>query len=146
MNTFEQPDDTEGTSATPEAPATCGIGVAQHAPIPAKLAVMFEGLAETFELHRHMLILDDESSRREDEVYRELAARWRSIAQQVAAAAGLMAGQRDLPMGAHDESAWGDAHLRAFEKFVKAQSAVLALLQPAAHQDEQMLASMTSGG
>jgi hypothetical protein len=48
-----------------------------------------------------------------------------------------------LPMGRHDESAWGDRHLRAFAKFVRAQSEVLRLLETAARQDEQMLASMT---
>jgi hypothetical protein len=46
-------------------------------------------------------------------------------------------------MGAHDQTAWGEAHLKAFEKFVKAQTRVLALLRVAAAGDEQMLASMT---
>jgi hypothetical protein len=46
-------------------------------------------------------------------------------------------------MGAHDEAAWGEAHLKAFEKFVKAQTQVLALLRVAAERDETMLASMT---
>jgi uncharacterized protein YndB with AHSA1/START domain len=124
-----------------EAP-TCGIGVAQHATIPAKLAVMFEGLAETFELHRRMLKLDDEAARKEDEVYRELAESWTDIARRVGATAATMAAQRELPMGAHDEAAWGDAHLRAFEKFVTAQTQVLARLRVAAQRDEAMLASM----
>ena len=56
---------------------TCGIGVARHAVIPAKIGMMFEGLAETLELHRKLLVLDDASSGKEDEVYRELAAVWR---------------------------------------------------------------------
>ena len=54
----------------------------------------------------------------------------------------MMAAQRELPMGAHDESKWGDAHLRAFEKFVTGQSQLLSLLRVAAERDEQMLASM----
>ena len=128
----------------PEAPATCGAGVAEHAAVPAKLAVMFSGLAATLELHRELLVLSDEASRREDAVYRDLAARWRSIASEVAGAAAQMAAQRDLPMGAHDESAWGERHLVAFTTFVKAQSEVLALLEPAARHDEQMLAAMTA--
>src|SRR5687768_9844973 len=86
-----------------EAP-TCGIGVAQHATIPAKIGVMFEGLAETLELHRRMLVLDDPNSRKEDEVYRELAASWKDIAQLVEKAAAHMAAQHELPMGAHDRS------------------------------------------
>lgn len=89
----EQPDDSTAGPENPEAPATCGIGLAQHAALPAKLAVMFGGLAETLELHRQMLILGDENSRREDEVYRDLAGRWRTIAQQVAAAATQMTGR-----------------------------------------------------
>jgi hypothetical protein len=53
-----------------------------------------------------------------------------------------MAAQRELPMGAHDEAAWGEVHLRAFEKFVKGQEEVLALLRVAAERDREMLASM----
>jgi uncharacterized protein YndB with AHSA1/START domain len=122
---------------------TCGIGLVQHATIPAKIGVMFEGLAETLELHRTMLALDDPNSRKEDDIYRELAASWTHIAHLVEKAAAQMAAQHDLPMGAHDETAWGEAHLKAFVKFVKAQSQVLAALRVAAERDEQMLASMT---
>ena len=45
-------------------------------------------------------------------------------------------------MGTHDRTAWGEPHQRAFEKFVKGQSQVLALLRVAAARDEQMLASI----
>jgi uncharacterized protein YndB with AHSA1/START domain len=121
---------------------TCGIGLAQHATIPARMAGMFEGLAGTLELHRQMLVLDDADARKEDEVYQDLAARWKQISELVAQAAAQMATQRDLPMGAHDETAWGEAHLRAFEMFVKGQAQVLALLRVAAERDEKMLASM----
>jgi uncharacterized protein YndB with AHSA1/START domain len=123
---------------------TCGIGLAQHATIPAAFATMCDGLAETLELHRRMLVLDDAASRREDEVYADLATRWREIARLVADAARTMEAQRALPMGPHDESAWGDAHLRAFETFVNGQSRVLALLRIAAARDEKMLAGMKS--
>jgi uncharacterized protein YndB with AHSA1/START domain len=128
-----------------EAP-TCGIGLAQHASIPAAIGVMFEGLAETLDLHRKMLVLADANARKEDEVYRELAASWKPIAELVERAAARMAAQRDLPMGAHDQTAWGEAHLRAFEKFVTGQSRVLALLRVAAERDERMLASMKTPG
>jgi uncharacterized protein YndB with AHSA1/START domain len=122
--------------------ATCGVGLAQHATIPATIAVMFEGLAQTLELHRQMLVPDEVNARKEDEAYRDLAARWKQIAGLVAQAAAQMAAQRELPMGAHDETAWGEAHLRAFETFVKGQTRVLALLRVAAERDEKMLASM----
>jgi uncharacterized protein YndB with AHSA1/START domain len=113
-----------------EAP-TCGIGLAQYATIPRRIGVMFEGLAETLELHRTILVLDDPNSRTEDEAYRELAARWKEITQLVEKTAAYMAAQHELPMGAHDQTAWGDAHVKAFEKFVKAE------------RDEHTLASMT---
>ena len=121
---------------------TCGIGLAEHATIPARIAGMFEGLAETLELHRRMLVPDDPNAQKEDEVYRDLAARWKQIAELVAQAAAQMAAQRALPMGAHDQTAWGEAHRRAFEKFVKGQMQVLALLRVAAGRDEKMLTSM----
>ncbi len=124
---------------------TCGIGLAQHAAIPARIAVMFEGLAETLELHRAMLVLNDPNSRKEDAVYQELAASWKNIAQLVKSAAAQMAAQHDLHMGAHNEAAWGEAHLKAFEKFVQAQTQALALLRVAAERDEKMLAGMTKG-
>ena len=66
------------------------------------------------------------------------------MAQRVDRAAATMAAQRDLPMGAHDQTAWGDAHLRAFEKFVKAESRLLLDLRIAAERDEAMLAGMTT--
>jgi len=121
---------------------TCGIGLAQHAVVPERIGTMFEGLAETLALHRTMLILDDVNARKEDEVYRELADSWSRIARLVRAAAARMAAQRDLPMGAHDATKWGADHLRAFEKYVKSESQLLALLRVSAVRDEQMLASM----
>jgi uncharacterized protein YndB with AHSA1/START domain len=123
-------------------PPTCGVGVAQHAAIVTAAGVIFEALAETLALHRQMLAGDDPATRREDEAYRELTERWRRIATHVQDAGQFMAAQRALPMAAHDEQAWGDAHRRAFEKFVTAQSHLLALLRVAVPRDEQMVASM----
>jgi uncharacterized protein YndB with AHSA1/START domain len=128
-----------------EAP-TCGIGVAQHAAIPARVGAMFEGLAETFALHRKMLVRDDPAARREDEVYRELAASWKEIAERISKTAATMAAQRALPMAPHDESAWGNDNLAAFEAFVHAQTQLLALLRVAAERDERMLAAMKKPG
>lgn len=126
--------------------ASCGAGVALHAPIPAQLGVMFEGLAETFVLHRKMLDLSDDNARKEDEVYAELAARWTAIARQVREASAFMEAQRELPMGAHDESAWDQDNVKAFAKFVRAQGQALALMRIAQEHDERMLRSMQSGG
>ena len=133
--------DVASVAVVDEAP-TCGVGVAQHAAIVAAAGVMFEGLAETLSLHRQMLRGDDPATRQEDEVNRDLAQRWTQVATQVQEAASFMAAQRNLPMADHDERAWGEAHLRAFETFVAAQSHLFALLRVAVPRDEQMLASM----
>ncbi|MGV3625991.1 MAG: SRPBCC family protein [Archangium sp.] len=129
----------------PEEATTCGIGIAQHAAVISKIATMFEGLAETLELHRTMLTAKDESTKNEDEVYATLASEWRDIAKRVLTAAKHMREQRDLKMGAHDESTWGARHEDAFAKFVDAQSRLTALLRVASQRDEAMLASMRSG-
>jgi uncharacterized protein YndB with AHSA1/START domain len=126
----------------PETP-TCGVGLAQHATLPMKMGVMFEGLAETLELHLEMLKPGDANAQREAEVYRELATRWAEIAGEVRRTAARMVEQRDLPMGEHDEAAWGERHVRAFEKFVRAEGQLLARLRLALPRDEEMLASMT---
>lgn len=125
-----------------EEPASCGAGLAQHAAVPRRMAVYLAELAETLDLHRTMLVLDDPNSQREDEVYRELAASYRDLAAGLRETTERMAAQRDLPMGAHDESLWTDEHLRAFARFVREQSALASALQVAAAHDEQMLASM----
>jgi uncharacterized protein YndB with AHSA1/START domain len=124
-----------------EAPA-CGVGLAQHAAVPRRVAIYLAELAETLELHRTMLVLDETGSREEDGVYRDLAARYRDIAARLREAADRMSAQRDLPMGVHDESNWTDTHLKAFARFVHEQGALASLLQAAATRDEQMLASM----
>jgi uncharacterized protein YndB with AHSA1/START domain len=124
-----------------EAP-TCGAGLAQHAAVPARVALYLVELADTLELHREMLDLDDADSKREDDVYRELARRYRDIAQRLRDTADHMAAQRDLPMGAHDETKWTDRHTQAFARFVHEQGALASVLRVAASRDEQMLASM----
>lgn len=128
-----------------DAPETCGLGVALHAALPARIAEMFEGLAETLELHRRMLPQDEPAARAEDDVYRELAAGWADIARSVATLADRMAAQSDLPMAPHDESAWDEDNVLAFEKLVRAQGRVLALVRIEAEDGEQMLASMREG-
>ena len=128
-----------------EGPETCGAGIAQHATIPASIGRVFAAMADTFELHRKLLQPADELSRQEDAVYRELATSWRDIAERVRAVSERMLGQRELPMAAHDESAWGPDNLAAFERFVSAQASLLMRLRIAAERDGKMLASMQSG-
>lgn len=124
-----------------EAP-TCGAGLAQHAAVPRRVAVYLAELAETLELHREMLVLDDPTSKEEDRVYRDLAASYRDIAATLQNAASRMAAQRDLHMGAHDGTRWTDKHMKAFSRFVHEQGALASVLRVAVARDEQMLASM----
>ncbi len=121
---------------------SCGAGLAQHAAVPRRMALYLAELAETLELHRTMLVLEDSNSKLEDDVYRALSADFRSIAAQLQETAGRMSAQRTLPMGAHDESKWTDKHLKAFSGFVHEQGALASVLAVAAARDEQMLASM----
>jgi uncharacterized protein YndB with AHSA1/START domain len=126
----------------PAEASTCGAGLAQHGAVPRRVAIYLAELAETLELHRAMLVLDDANSKREDDVYRELAASYRGIAAKLREAADTMSAQRDLPMGTHDESKWTSAHMKAFARFVHEQGALASVLRVAAGRDEQMLASM----
>ena len=129
----------------PGSTSTCGAGLAQHAGIPRRIAIYLAELAQTLELHRAMLVLDDANSKKEDDVYRDLAASYRSIATELEATAGRMSAQYALPMGAHDESKWTDAHMKAFSRFVYEQATLASLLRTAATRDAQMLASMQRG-
>jgi hypothetical protein len=90
------------------------------------------------------MLVPGDASRQEDDVYSELAERWRHIAGLVRDVASYMARQRDLPMAEHDESAWTDAHLQAFERLVRSEAQLLALLRAATPHDERMLASRIS--
>jgi uncharacterized protein YndB with AHSA1/START domain len=121
---------------------TCGAGLAQHAAVPRRIAVYLGELAETLELHRAMLLLEDPNSKLEDDVYRELAGSFRAIAGQLQDASSRMSAQATLPMGAHDESKWTDKHMKAFERFVHEEGALASVLRVAAARDEEMLASM----
>lgn len=126
----------------PEEAPTCGAGLAQHAAVPRRVAVYLAELAETLELHREMLILNDPASKVEDDVYRDLAASYRDVAAKLRDTAERMSAQRNLTMGAHDESKWTDKHMRAFTRFVHEQGALVSVLRVAAARDEQMLTSM----
>ena len=126
----------------PREVATCGAGLAQHAAVPRRIAVYLNELAETLELHRAMLVPENPLSKREDDVYRELAGDFQAIARQLQDTSDRMSAQATLPMGAHDESKWTDKHLHAFERFVHEQGALASVLRVAAARDEQMLASI----
>jgi hypothetical protein len=121
---------------------TCGQGLAEHSALPAKVAELEDALAENLETHQKTLDLSDGNSRKELDAYVRLAREHRGIAAQLRETARHMAGYRDLPMARHDERAFADPTLlEAFEKFVKVEEELLALLQAAVERDRQMLAA-----
>jgi uncharacterized protein YndB with AHSA1/START domain len=138
---LEQLDTLEGVD-----PETCGQGVAQHADLPAKIARVFATLAETLEGHRAMIVKGTGAAAKEDDAYRDLAKRYRELAELTSSAAAAMESYRDLPPVEHDESAYGEEQRSAFERWVEAQSDLLATLKIAAPRDERMLKQISKSG
>jgi hypothetical protein len=125
---------------------TCGVGLAENAPLPAKLGELAAVLAENLEVHMTTLDLEDEDARLEHDVYRRLAQAHREAAARLQAVSAAMAGQRDLPMGGHDPEALSSPKtVAAFKRFVESERQLLALLQQRLEQDQAMLAEATAG-
>jgi hypothetical protein len=126
---------------------TCGQGLAAHSELPAKLGELTVSVAENLEVHTKALDSTDENSKKELDAYLELANEHRKIATRLKAAAEHMAGYRHLPMGRHDQKVMsGPEVLGAFEKFVKLELELLALLQKKVEQDRKMLIEMGEAG
>jgi hypothetical protein len=122
---------------------TCGQGLAEHSVLPGKLSEVMEAMAETLEVHRAALDLDDEDTRPEDAAYRDLAERQRAASAQLRAIAGEMADQIDLPMGRHRlDVLTSPAAVEAFERFVGSERDLLGLLEQAVARHEAMLGAM----
>jgi hypothetical protein len=122
---------------------TCGQGLAEHSVLPGKLSEVMESMAETLEVHRTALDLDDEDTRAEDVAYRDLAEQQRAAAAQLRAIAGEMAGHVDLPMGRHRfEVLTSSAAVAAFERYVASERDLLGLLERAVARHEAMLGAM----
>jgi hypothetical protein len=126
---------------------TCGQGLAENSVLPAKLGDLTESMAVILEIHMGALDLEDNDSRREHEAYRELVRDHRRIAAALRETARRMAGYRDLPMGRHDTSVMSSPRaVKAFEKFVKLEEDLMALLQTRVEQDRRMLEEMGRAG
>jgi hypothetical protein len=126
---------------------TCGQGLAEHSSLPAKLGELTAAVAATLEVHTQALDLEDERSRGEHGVYLRLVEQHRRTAAALAGTARDMAGQRDLPMGAHDMTVMSSPEaVGAFERVVAAERELLALLRERLRQDQAMLAGMRQGG
>jgi hypothetical protein len=126
--------------------STCGQGLAQNSLLPGKLGELAAAMAETLDTHMRLLDVTDPQTKQEYDVYYQLANEQRETAARLLATANEMAGARDLPMGRHDFSEQSRARLReAFEKYVRVEQELLALLEQTAEQDGAMLAQMREG-
>jgi hypothetical protein len=124
-------------------PTTCGQGLAQRAPLPAKLAALIGALAHNLELHKGTLDTSDPNSKQELDAYAKLERAYRTIAAELRSAAEQMAGYRDLPMGKHDVRRLADPKLvDAFDAFVTRERETLELVQIFLERDEMMLGAM----
>jgi hypothetical protein len=122
---------------------TCGKGLAQHSALPAKLGALTASVAELLDVHMKALDLTDRDSKTEHAAYAALAKEHRRIATRLEATAKRMAGYRDLPMGRHDPKAMSSPRaIKAFERFVKLEHELVALLQGRLEQDRKMLIEM----
>ena len=128
-------------------PQTCGQGLAEHSAVPAKMAELIDALADNLELHMTALDLSDGRSVEECEAYASLVGQHRTIAAGLKTAAGQMAGYRDMPMGEHDAAAMNDPEIReAFERFVRLEEDLRALLEKRVPEDREMLSAMSKAG
>lgn len=126
---------------------TCGKGLAANSALPAKVGESIDAMADVLERHVEALDSRDENAQREREAYVELAADLRRTAAELQATARRMAGYRDLPMGPHDPKALtGRRPIEAFEKFVRVEQELLAMLQKRQDGDRAMLAQMRGAG
>jgi len=122
---------------------TCGQGLAEHSVLPGRLSDLMTAMAETLEVHRTALELSDDTTRPEDDAYRDLAEHQRATAAQLRAIAREMAGHQELPMGRHRiERLTSPEAVAAFERFVTAERALLGLVEQAVARHEAMLGAM----
>jgi hypothetical protein len=130
-----------------ETPQTCGQGLAENSVLPAKLGELIGAMAEILEIHMGALDLQDNETRLEHEAYRELASEHRRIATGLRETARRMAGYRDLPMGRHDRSVMSSPKaVEAFEKFVKLEEELQAMLPKRLEADRKMISEMRGTG
>ncbi len=125
---------------------TCGQGLAENSLLPGKLGELAAAMAETLDTHMRTLDVDDPQSKQEYEVYFQLANEQRETAARLLTTANEMAAARDLPMGRHDFSDQiASQMLQAFERYVKVEQELLALLEQTSEQDQNLLLQMRGG-
>jgi hypothetical protein len=122
---------------------TCGKGIAANAPLRARLAELMAASAGIFDGHQAALDPTEPNGQRELDAYAQLAQAHRDIAAALTALAEQMAGYRTLPMAEHNMQAMLDPKRgEEFERFVRAEQDLLALLQTHLGGDLAMLAQM----
>jgi hypothetical protein len=105
-----------------------------------------ESGVEVLEFHTRALDLADASSRRELEAYVSLGRQHRVIARQLHALATELGALRSLPMGRHDERVMADPQaVSVFERFVRAEEALVTLLEERLQHDRRLLAGVRQG-
>jgi hypothetical protein len=126
---------------------TCGKGLAENSGLPAKLGDLIASMAEILELHTKALDVDDENGRGERDVYRRLVEEHRQTAARLHASAEEMASYRDLPMGRHDPEIMSSPELvDGFERFVRVETELSALLEERLEQDRALLRELGRAG
>jgi hypothetical protein len=126
---------------------TCGKGLSDNAGLPAKLGDLVDSMADVLEAHLPALDVTDEPSRVERDAYLDLAREHREAALQLRAIANQMTDCGDLPMGRHIEQAMAAPPvLDSFQRFVRLEKELLALLQHRVEEDREMLAAMGVAG
>jgi hypothetical protein len=125
---------------------TCGKGLCAHAVLPEAISALMSTMADLLQNHTRSLDLDDANARLERDAYDRLVHDQRLIASSLEGLAAAMRSYRDLPMGAHDESALADRRSReVFASFIRAEEGVLALLQEGTAEHRAMLRSLDGG-
>ena len=117
-----------------------GKGLAEQSFLPARLGVLMASVAENIELHMKALDLKDKNIKREHRAYAKLAKEHRDISASLQAIAGEMEGYRDQAQGRPNEDILSDPKiLAAFEKFMKAERQLIAVLKKRMYQDSKTL-------
>jgi len=123
--------------------ATCGMGLAANATLPATVGELMSAMAAVLDVHQRALDLTDENARPEHAAYVTLVLELRAISAHLAATAARMTGYRDLPMGRYDfQQMSGQEALAAFEQFVRSERTLLSQLTAAVGDHESMLEQM----
>jgi hypothetical protein len=125
-------------------PETCGQGLADRSPLPAKLGALCAAMASTLATHQRTLDLTDSNARVEHEAYQELANAFRNAAAQLQSTADRMLAFKDLPVARHDERALRAPEMRdVFASFVEREHDLSVLLSTWIKFDGAMLGEMS---